>query len=65
MRTHNMKDSDRGLVPDRGPLPRSGADSTSRADSDRAFPQRGPISLSAENAIFVSLHETIYTIRRT
>ena len=29
-----MKDSDRGLVPDRGPIPRSRADSTSRADSD-------------------------------
>ena len=38
-----LKDSDRGLVPDRGPFSRPRADSTSRADSDRTIPQRGPI----------------------
>ena len=46
-----MLDSDRGLVPNRGPLPRSRANSTSGANSDRTIPQRGPISLSAETPV--------------
>ena len=48
-----MWDSDRGLVSNRGPIPRSRANFTSRADSDRAIPQRGPISRSAENTFLV------------
>ena len=44
-----MLDSDRGLVPNRGPIPRSRAISLSGANSDRGIPQRGPILPSAEN----------------
>ena len=38
-----MKDSDQGLVPDRGPIPTTGANSTSGAIIFRAIPHRGPI----------------------
>ena len=60
-----IKDSDRGLVPDRGPIPRSRANSTSRANTDRAIPQRGPILLSDENTISIlSVFMGLDTIRR-
>ena len=56
-----------GLVPDRGPIPRSRADSTSGAYSDRSIPQRGLNLLSSENVR--SVQQSVYVglglIRRT
>ena len=61
-----MLDSYRGLVPNRGPIPRSRADSTSGANSERGIPQRGPNLPSTEKprsdqSIYVGLD----LIRRT
>ena len=59
-----MFDSHRWLVPNRGPIPRSRANSISGANLDRSIPQRGPVLSSNENTGSVQSEQLMVNTQR-